>query len=216
MTGSGTSGTPTKLPSSGTQKLPAVRSEVFRHRFYGDYLTFPVRPALSDQGAIAVALQGDRQALYDALREEGVVALGWPWVGLVLHLWRLAVSHPSCSPAARKEARTRLNGIGPALAGRGRGRVEDQETARLRAFSQRYLPILREHLKVLRPGCDVDLRKLTDVGRWRYLKLRQAGFRAADVNRRTPGPEGSAYAILARTLGYDERYVRKLTRPLRE
>lgn len=179
----------------------AARSADLETRFYAGVNRFYPMDA---------SLEGDREALYDALREAGVAAFLWPWVRLVIGMWRRAVSCPACSLAERRAARKRLAGIGGALASRGSGRIEDAATVNHRAFVVRYLPILRDHLKLLGRDHDLDLGSLTDVSRWRYLKLREAGFRARDLNRRVPGDNGRAYAIIARTLGYDERYVRKL------
>jgi hypothetical protein len=81
---------------------------------------------------VDIALEGDRDALYQAFHEAGWDALDWVWVRRTVEAWRVAVMG-NRSHGEYMQARDNLVAIGPAIArGVGSGRVRNPEADRER------------------------------------------------------------------------------------
>jgi hypothetical protein len=85
---------------------------------------------------VRVALDGDAESLYEALREAGVAALRWPWVLRVLDGWREAIERLGGQDL--KAARARMKGVSAALVHiTGRGAVARPDRLALRTEAVR-------------------------------------------------------------------------------
>jgi len=133
---------------------------------------------------VRVALAGNAEPLYEALREAGTAALRWPWVLRVLDGWRTAIEGPR-GPDTEK-AQDRMNAVSAALVHIvGRGAV-----ARPDILEERHeaVHLLRSHLEAY----------LTDATTPIPARLLEIGEAAYDRDkRRDPSARLDEAAIVA-------------------
>lgn len=149
---------------------------------------------------VKIALAGNAEALYAALREAGTAALRWPWVLRILDGWRAAVE-ASIEPH-RDEARERMRGIGAALmhiTGKGLVARPDRTASRIEAvkllcsYFEAYLgdsstPIPRRLLEIGDLAHkDREARASIRERGHRYTRLDEAAILAARRRVTRPG-----------------------------